>query len=83
MIQSILQWCRRRAQLPVEALAHTYSMGWARGFNVVLASALVIWCLEWLIFVEYLLGEYYRTYIVFPIRTPLLLILSIFYWLIT
>jgi hypothetical protein len=39
-----------------------------------------VWVLEWAIVVEYFLGEYYRTFIVFPIRIPLILTLSILYW---
>lgn len=39
-----------------------------------------MWVLEWAIVVEYFLGEYYRTFVVFPIRIPLILTLSILYW---
>jgi hypothetical protein len=52
---------------------------WVREADVALVAGLAVWCLEWAIVVEYILGEYYRTFIVFPIRIPLLLIGCIFY----
>lgn len=57
-----------------------WSTGWTRETDLVVWIILAVWTLEWAIVVEYVLGEYYRTFVVFPIRIPLVLIISIFYW---
>lgn len=55
--------------------------GFRRQFDIIWWIISLVWILEWLLIIEYLMGEYWRTYIIFPIRLPIILILILFYWL--
>ena len=52
---------------------------WYR-INEVFVWALLIWFLEWCFVIEYLFGEWWRSYIIIPARVPALLVVCIFYW---
>jgi hypothetical protein len=63
------------------ATHYNWELGHIRNIDSVFWTILLVWFFEWLILIEYLLGEFWRSYIVFPIRIPFLLLVCWFYWL--
>lgn len=74
-----MSWSEIFNYVRTDALINWFT-GWLREVDLIFWSILVVWFLEWAVVVEYFLGEYYRTFVIFPIRIPLILTLSILYW---
>lgn len=51
-----------------------------KGISYELIIVLTVWLLEWAMLIEYIIGEWWRSYIIFPVRLPLLLIVCLGYW---